>query len=352
MTWRMPLFERHPALARFSVAGLLQGATPVEPLRDVPDVYIKRDDLTATDYGGNKVRKLDFILAHARERGCKTVVAFGYAGSNFVAATAWHGRKLGLRTIGGLLPQVAAEYIVDNLSVSIASGAELFARDSQAALVAEAALRATRASLRDRALPLLIPPGGSSALGALGFVNAAVELRAQVDAGALPIPRSIVMPFSSMGSVAGLAAGLHLAGMQTRIVAVQVVGENFASRQKLRGLLDRVARLLRRAGVAIAGADTLLERVDIRTGFYGGEYGRANEAVKSAMRRFGAAIDTRCDGAYTGKALACLYADADAARLPSPALYWHTLSRSTLPAGVLRASCEEAPASLRRYWTQ
>jgi 1-aminocyclopropane-1-carboxylate deaminase/D-cysteine desulfhydrase-like pyridoxal-dependent ACC family enzyme len=341
----LPLFEQHPALAKFPVAGLLQGTTPVEPLRDNAGIFLKRDDLTATDYGGNKVRKLDFLLADACMRGRKTVLAFGYAGSNFVAATAWHGRKLGLRTIGGLLPQVHADYIADNLAVSVAAGATLFVRSSEPTLLAEALLRAAAACLGDQALPMLIPPGGSSALGALGFVNAALELRQQVDGGAMPIPRTIVLPFSSMGSVAGLAAGLQLAGMDARIVAVQVVGERHASAARLSVLLQRLVTLLRGAGVAVTDASSLASRIDIRTGYYGGEYARADASVRRAIDRFEQATDARADGAYTGKALACLFAE----RLQGPVLYWHTLSAARRPPGVPAARGEQLPVGLRHY---
>src|SRR3546814_2777667 len=65
-------------------------------------IYIKRDDLSAADYGGNKIRKLDFLLADALARGRRELTVFGYAGSNFVAASAWHGSQLGLRVSAGL----------------------------------------------------------------------------------------------------------------------------------------------------------------------------------------------------------------------------------------------------------
>ncbi|HVT36558.1 MAG TPA: pyridoxal-phosphate dependent enzyme, partial [Nevskiaceae bacterium] len=218
MSSLLPLHAAHPALAQaYPVAGLLRGPTRVQPLAGTRDCWLKRDDLTAADYGGNKIRKLDFLLADAQRRGKKTLVAFGYAGSNFVAATAWHGRKLGLRTIGCLLPQANAGYVADNLSVSLAAGAELIARPKKFPLVRAAAAASLKAWRRDSAWPLWIPPGGSNALGALGYVNAAYELKAQIDARAVPAPQAIYLPISSMGSVAGLVAGLALAGLDVQI---------------------------------------------------------------------------------------------------------------------------------------
>jgi 1-aminocyclopropane-1-carboxylate deaminase/D-cysteine desulfhydrase-like pyridoxal-dependent ACC family enzyme len=346
----LPLFERYPQLASaHPVAGLLQGPTPVEPFAGAGGVFLKRDDLTATDYGGNKIRKLDFLLADARARGRKTVLTFGYAGSNFVAATAWHGAKLGLKTIAGLLPQVPADYIVDNLSVALAAGAQLFVREREPALIASALARSLGATLRDRAPPVWIPPGGSNALGALGFVNAALELQAQVESGTLPAPRSIVLPFSSMGTVAGIAAGLSLAKLPARITAVQVVGEKHAGRDALAALTANLAALLRRHGVRV-DVDAMLSRVDIRTEFYGGTYAQADATTHAAMDRFAEATGARADSAYSGKALACLYADLASGRLQAPALYWHTLSASVRPPGVARAARESVPAELRRYW--
>ncbi len=351
MTAALPLLERYPALASaHPVAGLVKGPTPVEPFAGAQDVHLKRDDLTATDYGGNKIRKLDFLLADAAARGRRSVMTFGYAGSNFVAATAWHGRKLGLRTIGGLLPQVPADYVVDNLSVSLACGAELFLRESRVALVAEAAMRSTQALLRDRRLPVWIPPGGSNALGALGFVNAAMELKQQIAAGLLPAPRQIVLPFSSMGSVAGLAAGLQLAGIQARITAVQVVDAAQAGPIRLLALLEELVALLRRASVQVADAAALAAQVDVRDEFFGGEYARADAPVKDAMQRFVSATGARVDSAYSGKALACLYADLDRGRLQMPALYWHTLSKAVRPPGVGRIAADAVHPRLRKYF--
>src|SRR3546814_6196389 len=107
-------------------------------------IYIKRDDLSAADYGGNKIRKLDFLLADALARGRRELTVFGYAGSNFVAASAWHGSQLGLRVSAGLLPQRSADYIVDNLSISLHCGTHLFVRDRDSGLIAQATARSLR----------------------------------------------------------------------------------------------------------------------------------------------------------------------------------------------------------------
>lgn len=346
-----PLLHAHPRLAAaFPVAGLLPGPTPVSALAGVAGVFVKRDDLSAPDYGGNKVRKLDFLLAAARQRGAREVLTFGYTGSNFVAATAWHGRKLGLDTIGYLLRQVDADYIADNLAVSLAAGAELHLLGSTPAIGVAAMLRSARSLLTRARSPVWIPPGGSSPLGTLGFVNAAYELKAQVEAGLLPEPDVLYVPFSSMGTVAGLAIGLELTGLKTRIEAIQVVGPHFAGAGKLERLVRDTQRLLGRAdGTLARGAP--LARVRIRTQFFGGEYAQPTPETGPAMRRFLDAGGARADTCYSGKALAGLFRDLDAGALAGEVtLYWHTLSARSLPAGVARPAPGRVPAALAPYF--
>ena len=346
-----PLLQAHPKLAAaLPVAGLLTAATPVTPLAGAGNVFVKRDDLTATDYGGNKVRKLDFVLADARARGARELLAFGYVGSNFVAATAWHGRKLGLHTIAYLLPQPAEDYVADNLAVDLAAGAELHVRASTARIGVAALLRSAGALARAGRPPVFVPPGGSSPLGTLGFVNAAYELQAQVRAAALPEPDTIYVAFSSMGTVAGLALGLVLTGMKARIEAIQVVGDEFASGPKLERLIARTARLLRRLDPALR-PDAARERVRIRTEFLGDGYALPTPATTAAMQRFAGAGGLRADPCYSGKALAALYHDLDAGQGASrQVLFWHTLSARRLPAGITRPAPEQVPAELQAYF--
>lgn len=327
-----PLFDAFPRLGVFPRAGLLDGITAVQSMPGTDDIWIKRDDLSASDFGGNKIRKLDLLLAQARARGRSDVLTFGYSGSNFVAATAWHGRKLGLATQAVLLPQADAPYVADNLATGLHAGAQLHLARGNAAAVARAIALSTAKLLRHGRVPLWIPPGGSSPLGALGFVNAAFELRAQVESGAMPPPTRLYVAFSSMGTVAGLAIGLALAGLQTRIEAVQVVGNDFASAAKLDRLIRRTRQLLRRTDPAACPGR--VAEVRIRTEFFGRGYALASPAVKAAMSRFGSATGARSDSAYSGKAIAALYADHDAGALRGPTLYWHTFNAHGRPAGV------------------
>ncbi|HEY1077806.1 MAG TPA: pyridoxal-phosphate dependent enzyme [Fontimonas sp.] len=339
-----PLFDAFPALGIFPQAGLLAGPTPLQRLTDLEDVWIKRDDLSASDYGGNKIRKLDLLLGTARAVGRRELITFGYSGSNFVAATAWHGRKLGLRTHAFLLPQANAPYLADNLATALHCGAQLDVGRSTAAVAALAARRSLRLALGGR-MARWIPPGGSTPLGALGFVNAALELRAQIDAGAMPAPRQLVVAFSSMGTVAGLAIGLGLAQLPTRIVAVQVVEPGMASAAKLQALIRRTLALIART--APAAVPARIADIQIREEFFGTGYAVPTAATQAAMQRFGAASGACSDSAYSGKALAALYAMQAAGELPGPSLYWHTFNAHGRPAAVAPLPPERLTPFLR-----
>jgi D-cysteine desulfhydrase len=327
-----PLFDAFPRLGVFPRAGLLDGITAVQPMPGVDGIWVKRDDLSAADFGGNKIRKLDLLLAQARAQARQDVLSFGYSGSNFVAATAWHGRKLGLATHAVLLPQADAPYVADNLATALHAGAHLHLAHSTAEAVARAVGASARVLLRSGRLPAWIPPGGSSPLGALGFINAAFELKSQIDAGLLPPPAQLYVAFSSMGTVAGLAIGLALAGLPTRIEAVQVVGPEFASAAKLERLVARTLRLLRRTDPS--ACPSRIAEVRVREEFFGSGYAMASAATKASMQRFESATGARSDSAYSGKAIAALYADHDDGRLQTPALYWHTFNAHRRPPAV------------------
>lgn len=344
-----PLFAAWPKLAdRLPVAGLLAGPTPVVALE--PGVHVKRDDLSAPDFGGNKVRKLDFLLADAQAGAARELLTFGYAGSNFVAATAWHGRKVGLRTVAYLLPQPAHEYSGTNLAVGLAAGAELHVLPNSAVIGVAAVLRSAGALLRHGTAPAWIPPGGSSPKGVVGFVNAAFELKAQVEAGQLPQPDAIYVPFSSMGTVAGLALGCELAHLRARIEAIQVAPDRYASWPKLERLVRETEEWLRRLAPSLPQTRAL-ERVRIRKEFLGPGYAQAIPEGTAAMQRFRAAGGERADPTYTGKALAALYHDLAVGRLRGQAaLYWHTLSARALPDGVRRPAAADVPSALRPYF--
>lgn len=347
-TVQRPLHELAPGLAQHLPAqALCDLPTPVSdlPLPGLGCIIVKRDDLTAADYGGNKLRKLEFLLADAQAKGASELLTFGFAGSNFAAATALQAQRHDMRCISLLLPQSPEPYVRDNLRLQLAAGAELHLRKSVPALAADALWQMLRHRWHAGAWPYWIPAGGSSPLGVLGFVNAALELDRQTDA----FPTDIYVAMGSMGSVAGLAVGAAILGVDTRIVAVRVVEPRFANPRALRKLIVSVLALLRKQGVQVPSVDAVLTRIEIREEFFGEGYGVPSNETRAAMDELRTA-GLPVESAYTGKAFACILADRKAGRSGPTPLFWLTCNGTDTRALSAGVSASQAPEAFRDYF--
>jgi D-cysteine desulfhydrase len=315
------LFDAEPTL-RDALPHCGLGAFPT-PLQRVAvsgrDILVKRDDLAADGYGGNKVRKLEFLLAEARHAGARSLVTAGATGSHHAFATAYHGSRLGMSSSLVLFPQRLTDHVRTMLLLMAASGAELrWVRRMEAVPVGMWRARIAR---RNDA-PMAIPPGGSSITGALGYVNAGLELAAQVaDAPALR-PASIHIAAGTLGTVAGLAIGLAWAGLHVPIVATRITSRLVTNERVLRRLVSGTVARLHNAGADLPGAAHALRLVTLHHDQIGTGYGHETEAGRDAATAF-AEAGLPLDPTYTAKAAAALLGDDDADGLP---LFWHTLS--------------------------
>ena len=324
----LPLLLRYPSLAWVPRVRLGAFPTPVERLPSGRGaLWIKRDDLSGTPLGGNKVRSLEFLLA-GLARGDE-VVTTGARGSTHALATAVYGRALGARVTVVRWPQ---EMNPEAYQVAAAiRGVAAEVRDARSTLGA----LALGAWLRLRRRARWIPPGGTSARGALGHVNAALELAEQVSAGRLPMPARIVVPLGSGGTAAGLALGLAIAGMETTVCCAVVAPRIVANKRRVLSIAARCARFIERGtGTAVPRPDPARLVVD-RTQ-YGGAYGRPTNAGKDAARWLldsaGIAIDTT----YSAKAFAAAMANAANERASGPTLFWLTYDARASVAAVER----------------
>ncbi|MEO8602699.1 MAG: pyridoxal-phosphate dependent enzyme, partial [bacterium] len=274
------------ALPRHALTNLPTAVAPLERLMHgagVGPLWIKRDDVSSPLYGGNKPRKLEWLLGAAQARGRRAVITFGGIGTHHGLATALCARDAGLRTVLVLMPQPVTAHVRQCLLLHCASGAEMHLAGSVGGIVARSLALCTRELLRGQAMAI-IPTGGTSPLGAVGYVNAAFELAEQVRAGALPEPAAIIVPLGSGGTVAGLALGCRLAGLQTRVVGVLVT-------DILPPSAARLARLGRATLARLRGVDPGLPSVSltavdlsVETGFLGAGYGAETEAGAAAAR--------------------------------------------------------------------
>ena len=172
-------------------------------------------------WGGNKIRKLEWILPDARRRGAHTLLTVGGIGTNWGLAAALYAGEQGLATALALIDQPVDDHVRAQLARLRRSGATLHFTRTKRRTVAAAPWLFLRHSSGGR-LPYFLPAGGSTPVGTLGYVEAAFELAAQVASGPLPEPSHVVTAVGSGGTAAGLALGLRLAGLRSRVVGVVV----------------------------------------------------------------------------------------------------------------------------------
>jgi len=344
------LERRFPGLAgRLPRVPLTALPTPVGTLgalaraRGLGRVWIKRDDRSGHLYGGNKPRKLEFLLGEARRRGRRTVMTFGGIGSHHGLATAVCARAVGMRTVLVLVPQPVTAHTLHCLLLDQAYGAELH----YAASVSRAAARAL-ALLAHGALrgdpPFIIPTGGTSTLGTIGYVNAALELAEQVRAGELPAPEAIFVPLGSGGTVAGLLLGLKLAVLVTDILPPSP------------GRLVRLARAtlgrLRRLAPEVPPVAVTAAELTVVTGYLGRCYGAPTDAGVAAQQLAAEVEGLQLETTYTAKCLAALL---DLASRPpyreQDVLFWNTYSSVDPAASLARLpDWRELPPAFHRFF--
>ena len=304
------LFRRFPrlreALPRVSLG---EWPTPVARMRaleeahGLPGLYVKRDDLSSRAYGGNKVRKLEFVLADAREKGCDGVMTMGAAGSNHVLATAVHGKGLGLSTTALLFGQPCAEYVRRNLLMDLRSGVRMAWAPSIPWIPPLFAREMIRARVCGERLYWL-GPGGSSPLGSLGYVSAGLELAEQVAEGALPEPGLVVSAMGTHGTSAGLWLGLRLSGLRSRVVGVAVVEKALCNPFLWARLVNRTAALLNRLDPGIGASRARPRDLVYIASELGEGYAHLTPDDVGAVREARELEGLQLEGTYTGKALA------------------------------------------------
>jgi len=272
-------------------------------------IWVKREDRASPLYGGNKVRKLEFLLASGRG----PVVAFGGLGSHHVLATAVHAAALGRECYGVVAEQPMIDHTAAVLALNARECAGLVRwRRPFAALGALRRLASNAAAGANGGptLPRMLFPGGSSPLGTLGWVGGGLELAGQIASSACPAPDEIYVAYGSGGTAVGLALGLALAGAPCDVVAVRVATRLSGNRRYAELLARRTFSLL--ADRADLGPMPEL-RLEIEHGFAGAGYGHPTAEAEAAIRRAGAS-NVPLEATYTGKALAALLAAAHSGR--------------------------------------
>ncbi|HCB0672529.1 TPA: D-cysteine desulfhydrase [Klebsiella quasipneumoniae subsp. similipneumoniae] len=310
-------------LTRFPRLELIGAPTPLEYLPRLSDhlgreIFIKRDDTTPLAMGGNKLRKLEFLAADALREGADTLITAGAIQSNHVCQTAAVAAKLGLHCVA-LLENPIGTRAENYLSNGNRLLLDLFntqvemcdALTDPAAQLDELATRIEAQGYR----PYVIPVGGSNALGALGYVESALEIAQQCE-DAVEIS-SVVVASGSAGTHAGLAVGLEQLMPQAELIGVTVS----------RAVADQLPKVVA-LQQAVANSLELQAKADIILwdDYFAPGYGTPNEEGMAAVKLLAQLEGILLDPVYTGKAMAGLIDGITQKRFKDegPILFVHT----------------------------
>lgn len=302
-------------LARFPRVRLAHLPTPLEPLPRLSetlgvDLWIKRDDCTGLAGGGNKTRKLEFLLGAAFEAEADTLVTQGAVQSNHVrqtaAAAAAHGLKCEV-ILEERTGSRATDYTRNgNVLLDRLFGAGVRSVPGGSDMPAE--LEKTADEVRARGgCPYVIPGGGSNPIGALGYVDCAREIVVQADELDLPIDR-IVTATGSAGTHAGLVAGLAVMGADIPVLGIGVRAPKEKQEANVLKLAEETAALLGRPGCVT------VDEVFADCDYVGAGYGLIDQGVADALMLAARTDGIVLDPVYSGKAMKGLIALAKAGR--------------------------------------
>ena len=289
----------------------LAGPTPLVPARRLsealggPDIWLKRDDLTPVGLGGNKVRKLEYLIADALAKPVDVVVTVGAAQSNHCVQTAATCNRVGLDCVV-ILRGDAATPTAGNILMDRLLGAEvrfvpmdMDERNLVAAAVVEELAAAGRR-------PYLVPVGGSNGIGVIGYAQALFELAEQAEAQGIR-PTAVVSASGSGGTQAGLVLATEALGRPFRVHGISV-------RAPAPVLAARVAGLSNDGAALVNGPRVAPEDVTVHDGYVGAGYAELTDAALEAIHLAAATEGVILDPVYTGKAMSGLIGEIRAGR--------------------------------------
>jgi D-cysteine desulfhydrase len=314
-------------LEAFERLRLLEGPTPLQHLARLSahvgrEVYVKRDDLTSLAMGGNKLRKLEYLGADALRRQADVLVTAGAIQSNHVRQTAALAAKLGLGCVALLENPIGTtstaylgsgnRLLLDLFRVQVIDVTSLDDADRQ--------MEAVAADLRAKGRqPYMVPIGGSNALGALGYVQAGLELDAQIRAANVEFS-ALVLASASAGTHAGMAIAMAHARPELPVIGVTVSRLDAAQRPKVESLIGKTCELLE------IGVPAGTSSVELWDGYFAPRYGEPNAAGMEAIRLVARTEGLLLDPVYTGKAMAGLLGGIERGLFtrPGAVLFLHT----------------------------
>lgn len=285
---------------------LAQAPTPIIKLERIskqfegPEMYLKRDDYTGLATTGNKIRKLEFLLAEAQAQNCDYVITCGGIQSNHARTTAVAAAKIGMKSHlvlrNGISKDLEANPLLNRLV-----GAEMeYITTEEYQRVDEIMNRAAENLKNQGRRPYVIPEGGSNELGALGYVKAAEEIAQQLKTMKLKI-HHIVVPVGSGGTYAGLLLGKFLYDLPAQIFGINVCDNESYFVKKIYEIITKAVKRF--------NFDLKISKSDIKIidGYVGKGYGLSRQEEIEMIKRVAQTEGVILDPVYTGKAFYGLY---------------------------------------------
>lgn len=309
--------------AKLSRCKLAHLPTPLEELRTLtrnfggPTILIKRDDQTGLALGGNKVRKLEFLIADALAQGCDTLITLGAAQSNHCRQTAAAAAACALKCeliLNGKKPELPQ----GNLFLDELFGATIhwIERPQRAAKSAELMDTLQKAGRK----PYLIPVGGSNGIGALGYVTAMTELLEQLNGRVI---NRIVFGTSSGGTQAGIVVGARVAGFKGQLTAIGIDKDE----RDLNLYEQELAEIANDTAMRI-GLNHVFTPQDFEVirGYAGGGYGVVSDLERNAIRTLAQTEGILLDPVYAGRAFGAMLDMIQKGQIAKTetVLFWHT----------------------------
>lgn len=291
----------------------------IERSYDGVRLWIKRDDLTGLAFGGNKTRKLEYLVADALDRGCDTLITGGAAQSNHCRQTAAAAATQGLGchlVLGGQAPtERDGNLLLDHLFGATVHWAGERRKGEDIPAIAET-LRQSGAK------PYVVPYGGSDVIGGLGYVKAMLELKEQLAEGQTYVSH-IVVASSSGGTQAGLLCGARMAGLDCEIIGIGIDANNRACGDYVNDIQALSNAMLRSLGKR---ESVTAACVQVEDRFLGDGYGVVGALERDAILRLARSEGILLDPVYTARAFAAFMVLLDEGRFSATdsIVFWHT----------------------------
>ena len=355
----IPLFRQYPALRDkvpyTSLGGL---PTPVHRLENLGEelgsaiLYIKRDDLTGTVYGGNKIRKFEFILGQALNDGVKDVITFGVAGTKHALFVAAAAKGAGLNSITMVHPNPKPFGEPANVLMAHYCGTELHHHRNFRLMLIGGAYQCLK-RLLTRGRPPRLLRNRSCPLGTVGFVNAAFELREQIERGEMPEPERIYVALGSMGTAVGLLLGLKATGLESRVIPVRVSAKSRTNAAAMARLFHDTNNLLHSQDASFPEFELSERDISINQEFTGESYLAFPPKAAEAVGLMNLTEGINLEGIYTGRSLAALIADVKRGDVRGKVvLYWNTFNSRNLTPSLASIDPRSLPQWMRRYYAE